>query len=1531
MAHANDKRSVNYNISSAYTIYGEINYAQLKKSVIAVFEKHFLFRCRFQLKDELIFEPQFDLNWFYFFEDYSECSAEEKKLKIAQTMQVEMRYEFDVSLAPLVRVTCIKTAASESILILTMHHLISDGVSFVLFIEDLVDEYFSSHEPMAERRTPQFSDYLINTASAYTAEQFERVVSYWQQQVKQLETLELPYDFSHPKLQQFTGDVYRTVLSETLQSKLKQYSQHQGVTLFMCMLSAYAMLLHRYTGQTHFCVGTPVNLRRKLDARVIGPCINMLPLAFEITSVDTFADSLQKVKLALLTALEHRYIPLDTLVEQLEIPYDASRNPLFQTIFVWQNLANGRFEQEGLCFEPLETHHGFVKLDLEFYVKETNNQLHLYCEYKSSLFSAETIEVMVQQYIDLLKQAVGESITPSLSYAPTPVSCFRAHSVVQLFEEQVLANPTKTCIVYDDALGQQRSLSYDQFNCKVNQLAHSLQTKIDKQSIIAIVFERSLEMMLSIYAISKLGSSYLPIDPSWPIERIKEVLLDASPELILSHNACAHLLDRPFLDVTLNDCDDLNSDNLSPLKALETLPAYVIYTSGSTGKPKGVVNTHFALINRLLWMRDACKVTPNDTILQKTPYSFDVSVWEIFLPLITGSTLIIPPPGSHRDCLWLQQIILQNHVTMLHFVPSMLNAYLADRDPLLKESLRVVICSGEELLVNTVDDFYQIFKQVELYNLYGPTEACIDVTYWQCQANYGRKIPIGKPISNTQIYILDQQLNPVPTLAKGEIYIAGVNLALGYLNQPALTAERFFEHVFADGRCERLYKTGDYGRYTPDGLIVYLGRVDDMIKLNGNRIELAEIEAKLSAHPNVKNAAVIVKASQEPSAVTCLVAFVELVDSKQATNEQVLKTYLSSRLPLYMLCSVITILDQMPQTSSGKIDKKTLQAMKLQWDEALHVDVVTKAEFILHDAWAATLRKDTISRFDNFFKLGGDSIRIMQMLSLLRKQGIRLSVQQVYTCENLSELAKYMVFEQSLENNHMLPPFSLMQRNAHLAHEDAYPLSLLQQAIYYFQQERKYAYHVYATWYLIESKFDLQLLQSAVDQVVNRHPILKSHIDTVNYTEWVQVVLNDVQVKINSFDLSFLDTETAKDYMAIWLQDDQSTPFDWSLSPLLRVSVHQLANQQFYLTLTEPWLDGWSVSIVGQEILTIYAGLLEHKPIILPALSTNYAYYVQQERLAAQDETHKRFWHDYLKDAEPCYLERVEFDTNQRFKTHRQSIVFPEQYLVHIKQIASTLNVSIKHVLLAAHLFLMRFLTGKNEIITGLMSNARPETVGVEQVVGLFLNAVPFRMQVKNQSWANLIKAVYAQESQLMPHRFYPSAQIRQDHANTALFNTLFNFTDFHLYRDVPNTPQFALKDVFGNDQTYYLLTCHFSISFNGQYLKLDLDSNQNCDSIAWLNDMTQCYQTILDLMSTDSESLCQDFYLTYRYPSGLEGEYLPISNDRLIDYFTQHVQNSPHQIAIIEKNQTYTYQDLSIVVANLIQKIARVMPIEQV
>ncbi|MBW4609142.1 MAG: amino acid adenylation domain-containing protein [Hassallia sp. WJT32-NPBG1] len=1016
-----------YNIPTALYLRGKLNITALELTLNEIVRRHEAFRTTFAIvagQPVQVISPTLTLTVPVV--DLQEIPEVDRKTEVLRLVTQEAEQPFDLSQGPLVRATILHLSKLEYVLMLTMHHIVSDGWSAEILIQEVATLYeaFCQGQPSPLPELPiQYADFAVWQRQWLQGDVLKLQLTYWRQQLGgNLPVLQLPTDRPRPEVQTFQGATISFSLPQNLTEALKTVSRNADVTLFMTLLAAFKTLLYRYTGLEDILVGSAIaNRNRHEIERLIGFFVNTLVLRTDLSGDPSFRELLLKVREITLQAYAHQDLPFEYLIEELQPERSLNYNPLFQVMFILQNASTQELHLPDLAVSPLYVEKKTAKFHLSLFMKETPSGLTGVFEYNTDLFAPATISRMLEHFYTLLISIVANpdcrvAQLPILSaveqqlvlqeWNNTQVNYAQNQCLHQLFEVQVDKTPDAIAVVFENEY-----LTYKELNQKANQLAHYLQKLgVGTEVVVGICVERSLEMVVGLLGILKAGGAYVPLDPSYPQERLTFMLENSQTSILLTQQYLLDILPNTTqlicLDSNWQTIAQENIENPLSNVIVDNL-AYVIYTSGSTGKPKAAMNTHWGICNRLLWMQNYCQLTDADRVLQKTPFSFDVSVWEFFLPLLTGARLVVAKPQGHQDSNYLAQLIAEQQITMVHFVPSMLQIFLEEPKIDNCQCLKRVICSGEALPVKLEKLFFNRLN-AELHNLYGPTEAAVDVTYLACRNNSTTAtVPIGRPIANTQIYLLDKHLQSVPLGVAGELYIGGVGVGRGYFNSSDLTAEKFIPNPFSSEPGTRLYRTGDLARYLPDGNIEFLGRIDNQVKVRGFRIEVGEIEARLSEHPNIREAVVVVQ--EDELSEKRLIGYVSAYQEQEFTVTE-LRNFVKEKLPEYMLPSAFVILAALPLTPNGKVDRKSLPTPEILRPklEVAYVVPQTEAESTIASVWQKALNIKKIGIHDNFFELGGHSLLMVRVHSQLCEIfKTELPLLDLFRYPTISSLAEY--------------------------------------------------------------------------------------------------------------------------------------------------------------------------------------------------------------------------------------------------------------------------------------------------------------------------------------------------------------------------------------------------------------------------------------------------------------------------------------------------------------------------------------------
>ncbi len=1328
-----DPGSGAYNLPGAVRLKGTLDLGALEQAFASLVARHETLRTVFRRQaDERLMQVALEPSLAVEHLDFSELAAHEREQAVNDAATRQSLLPFDLENGPLLRVQLLKLAAREHVLLLTLHHIVSDGWSMNVLIDEFIRCY-DAHERNAAPQLPalpiQYSDYALWQRRWLEAGEQARQLDYWRARLgDEHPVLELPTDRPRPFMPSYRGARHNFAIDPQLAAQLRTCAQQHNVTLFMLLLGAFNVLLHRYTGQGDIRVGVPIANRNRTEVEgLIGFFVNTQVLRTELTGQTRVNDLLQGIKEHALGAQAHQELPFERLVEALKVERSLSHTPLFQVMYNHQPVVADIASvstASGLELALVEWQGRTTQFDLTLDTYETSGTLHAALTYASDLFDASSIQRMAGHWLRLLQAMVadGEQRIGELPMLAADEQQVLVHAwnqtarayptergIHHLIEDQVRATPDAPALTFGAA-----TLTYAQLDTRANRLAHALREKgVGPDALVGICVERSLDMVVGLLAILKAGGAYVPLDPEYPRDRLNYMIEDSGIQWLLSQRSLLPVLPVDGIEVIVLDQPDDWLDRYStqpPGVSLHALNlAYVIYTSGSTGQPKGAGNSHRALVNRLCWMQQAYGLEASDAVLQKTPFSFDVSVWEFFWPLMTGARLVVAAPGEHREPARLIETIARQRITTLHFVPSMLQAFIHEPGVQACTHLRRIVCSGEALALDAQLQVFAKLPQAALFNLYGPTEAAIDVTHWTCIDEGADNVPIGRPIANLGTYVLDAQLNPVPAGVSGELYLGGIGLARSYHRRAALTAERFVPSPFDDGT--RLYRTGDRVRQRADGVIEYLGRLDHQVKLRGLRIELGEIEARLMQHPSVREAVVLVQGGKQ------LVAYLVLQDQAPAD----LKTWLLDSLPEYMVPTHMVPLAKLPVTANGKLDRKALPVPDATPQQA-YVAPENALQKALAAIWSDVLGAPQIGLDDNFFELGGDSIISIQVVSRARQAGIRLSPRDLFQYQSIRSLARVATFEQAIVIDQgpitgevMLTPVQ------HGFFEQAIP-----------------ARHHWNQSLLLTPRETLApaRLEAALVQLINHHDALRLRF-VRHRQEWQQTHAEPVTTP------GLWQAHAADDAQLAARCDEAQRSLDLAQGPLLRAALVAMADgsQRLLLVVHHLVVDGVSWRILLEDLQQAY------RNAALPAKTSAYQHWAQQLQAHAHTlDDQLPYWQAQTATADlPC--DNPQGGLQNRLGSQLETRLGAEHTRQLLQDAPAAYRTQVNDLLLTALARVITRWSGQPAALIQLEGHGREDlfdSVDLSRSVGWFTSLFPVRLEAAGEL-SSAIKSVKEQ------------------------------------------------------------------------------------------------------------------------------------------------------------------------------------------
>ncbi|WP_369949891.1 amino acid adenylation domain-containing protein [Serratia marcescens] len=1541
--------SETYHIPLALRLHGRLDRQALQHSLDALYARHESLRSRFITRED---RPQVQIlpanGLPLAFHDLRRHPAQADTLCRQAATQ-----PFDLTQGPLVRAALIRLADEEHLFLLTCHHIVSDGWSTGILLRELGALYGALRRGDADPLPPltlQYPDYAAWQRRYLTPERLAAQAQYWRETlIGAPALLTLPTDRPRPTVQSFSGGEVPIAIDAELTQALRQFSRQHGGTLFMTVLAAWSLVLARMAGQQELVIGTPEANRGRLETEsLVGFFVSTLALRIDLRDDPDLPTLIARIRHTVLTAQENRDLPFEQVVELVNPPRHLGYTPLFQVMLAWQDGSVRDIPLPGLQAELAGLEYSAAKFDLTLDLADTGEGISGTLNFATALFDRATAErygvYLVQalramtlnsprsvSHIDLLPPAEREHLLHGWNRTERDYPLDQ--TLAALFEQQVRRTPHATALVSGT-----ESLSYAQLNARANRLAHALIARgVGPDSRVAVCAERGLNMVTALFGILKAGGAYVPLDPAYPGERLQYILQDADPVLLLADAAGRAALGEPAtpqlaLEAALPET--LSAENPAP-RAQASHLAYVIYTSGSTGKPKGAMNEHRGVVNRLVWMQEAYGLTAADTVLQKTPFGFDVSVWEFFWPLMVGARLVMAKPEGHKDPDYLSRAIEQYGVTTLHFVPSMLQSFLADGQAATRCGQVVrVMCSGEALPATLVAEFYRRLPQAELHNLYGPTEAAVDVTAWHCSREADRvSVPIGRPIANTRIYLLDERGQPVPLGAVGELYIGGVQVARGYLNRPELTAERFLADPFAPGG--RMYRTGDVARYLANGDIEYLGRNDQQVKIRGFRIECGEIEAALATHPAVREAVVDARAVGDDKRLVAWV--VPAADVAEETLAGALRQHVSAALPDYMVPSAWVVVAALPLSPNGKLDRRALPEPQGAQSQAAYEAPQGEHETLLAAIWRELLNVERVGRHDNFFELGGHSLLAVKLMAQLRRAGWGANVQTLFSTPTLSALAQAMSTqgEVDIPENRILPggasitpemlPLATLSQpeiDAVVAQvpggvanvQDIYALSPLQEGIlfHHLLAERGDPYQLSAVL-RFDSRARLDAWLAAMQQVIDRHDILRTAFITQGMSSPVQVVWRKAELALSERRFDPADGPIWRQLAASFdpLQQRQ----DLTCAPLLNFTVTQeedgswCALQQWHHLIG----DHSTLAFMEQEIGEILAGRGAQLGVAQPFRNA-----VAQARLALSEAEHESFFRDMLADISepvlPFGLSDVHGEGRQiacRYQALSSALN------LRLRLQARRLGVSLASLCHLAWAQVLASVSGRDAVVFGTVLLGRLQGgEGAERALGLFINTLPLRLDIDRRGVETAAREAHVRLSGLLAHEHAPLALAQRCSGvspGAPLFSALLNYR--HNNGEAVALPE-GVSLLSAEERTNYPFV--LSVEDGGDSLGVTAQVTETVDAQRVCDYMVQALSSLAQALEQAPETpVCSlavvpeaERELLLHGWNRTERDY-PL-DQTLAALFEQQVRRTPHATALVSGTESLSYAQLN-------------------
>ncbi|MBD2467741.1 non-ribosomal peptide synthetase [Nostoc sp. FACHB-145] len=1327
-----------YNMFKAVRLDGRINIEVLEHSLNEIIRRHEILRTTFSSEEGTpvqIIAPHATMKLAVV--DLQRFSGQAQLQQLQDVATQDQLQPFDLTKGLLLRVTLVQLESESYALLLTMHHIIGDGWSMGVFIKELSSLYrgFLAGDTSSLPELPiQYADFTIWQRQWLQGKALQTQVNYWKQQLADAPPLlELPTDRPRPSVQTFRGWCFSFQLDAELTASLKELSHKSGTTLFMTLMAAYATLLFRYSGQSDILLGTPIASRNQQEIEgLIGFFVNTLVMRTRLKGNPSFSELLIQVRSTCMDAYANQDVPFEQIVEALQIVRSLSHSPLFQVMFALQNAPMEQLETPELAVTPLHLDNVNAKVDLTLQMWEQGNCLQGFWQYNTDLFDEDRIARMSGHLQTLLAGIVAN---PQQSVGTLPLLTERerhqllvewndthlpypdSKCIHEVFEEQVRQTPDAVAVVYED-----ESLTYRELNHRANQLAHYLQTLgVKPEVLVGICVERSLEMIIGILAINKAGGAYVPFDPAYPQERLAYMFQDTGVSVLLIQQQWMGLLPPNSAKVICLDTDQeifaqYSQKNLKTEVTPDKL-THIMYTSGSTGIPKGVCIIHRNVV-RLAKGTNYASLTPQEVFLQLGPLSFDASTLEIWPCLLNGAKLVLMP-SQKPSLAELGEIIQRYQVSILWLTASLFHLMVDERLQDL-QPVRQLMSGGDVLSVAHVQKVVRELKNCQFLNGYGPTENTVFTTCFPITADtqLEKSIPIGRVIGNTQVYILDSNLQPVPVGVWGEMCVGGAGLARGYWNRPELNQQKFIPNPFGHPDADRLYKTGDLVRYLPDGNIEFFSRIDNQVKIRGFRIELAEIEVVITQHPQVRDAVVIAREDKPGS--KNLAAYVIPEGTKPSSSE--LRSFLQEKLPDYMVPASFTIMEALPITPNGKVDRRALPVPEFEFNDSTSlVAPRTDSEKILLQIWQDVLLLKQVCIHDNFFELGGDSIIGIQIIARANQAGLKLTPKQLFQHQTIAQLAAVAVKTTSQEAEQGLVTGIV-------------PLTPIQH--WFFERNLPEPHHFNQSVLLeVPPNIKPELLEKALQKLLYHHDALRLRY-VQQAAQWQQCSVVDYRLSLVIADLSGLTP--AEQTKAIESQADEiQRSLNLTDGPLLRVVLFNLGEfspGRLLVVIHHLAVDGISWRILLEDLSQIYKQLDSGNSIQLPAKTTSFKDWAIRLHNYADDEelrTELDYWLNSMQFAvAPIPLDFPAIASANTVGSSRIVSVSlsVEQTRALLQDVPVAYNTQINDVLLTALVQSFAQWTGYESLLIELEGHGREDLfadVDLSRTVGWFTSIFP--------------------------------------------------------------------------------------------------------------------------------------------------------------------------------------------------------------
>ena len=1536
-----DKNSLAYNQTGVLKVTGELDAEKLKNVFESLIERHECFRMSFSLDSDN--KPvQKVLTDISFTIDHISGSETE-----VESLTQQFIKPFDLSAPPLIRVGLIQASEDTHFILIDMHHIASDGVSLQILMKELTQLYEGENLVPLQTHYKDYAEWFLSDQHQNSVQHQKH---FWAQQFdEEYNIVELPYDFPRPKEKTFKGNVAKFKVSNEEKQKLNEIIKNNDITLFTMLLGVYGILLSKLSGKTKLVIGTLVAGRKHHELEdMIGMFANTLALPISVNHNSSFKLYAQSLHQKLLNCLDNDEYPYEELINDLRVERDPGRNPLFDCVFVLQNIKQETFKIKSADIQEYPLESTTSKFDLTLGAKEEISGMSFELEYSTDLFTKNTVERFISYYKKLLKKIAEnpEVLLSELSLLSeieecntlkindrTDISYPETLTIIDLFESQAAKTPDAVALVYEGD-----SMSYSELDKLSNTLAHELRLHgIGRNSIVGLLVDKNLYTVVGMLGILKSGGCYLPLDTNYPIGRIQYMLDDSRTEIVITDRDHEALLEEtPVKKILLEEIIDNPESvpHVAKINQPEDL-CYIIYTSGTTGNPKGVMVEHRNIVR--LFYNDAFQFNfgENDVWTMFHSHCFDFSVWEMYGALLYGGKVIIIPSYVSRDPSHYLQVLKKHNVTVLNQTPTAFNNLMeeCERKAIELTALRYVIFGGEALVPFKLKSWHEQYPQVKLVNMYGITEVTVHATYREIgKEEIENNISnIGQPIPTTSLYILDENRALVPQGVIGEIYVGGSGISRGYLNKEELTRSRFLDNPYRKG--ERFYRSGDLGRLLENGDVEYLGRIDNQVQLKGFRIELKEIEHHLLQYASIQDAVVIKRDSEEGHPYLCA-----YYTGEEVVEVSSLRAHLGDHLPGYMIPSYFVKLEEFPVTSNNKIAVSQLPSPDNEILGSSYKAPGNELEEQMAAVWAHVLKVSRVGVQDNYFSMGGDSLKAIGLISNINtKLNSSLTIADLYSYQTIEELAEKI---KGTENNNEsariyketeqeLDQFEKMYRAEGKfldSYEAVYPMNGVEKGMVFEYLKSKsdnihdIIYHEQNMYDYPAKNFDFELFKHALDLMLEKHTTLRKIYDLENFAH---IIKKEADPEVNFINISHLDRKGQDAFIENKLHEEKMRMTDLSFSLLWRINIIKVREDYQYLQLDfhHSLFDGWSLSSFVTELSDTYSHLAKDGRYVPAPLQSTYKDQIIGELAAAKNEASIQYWQEELDGYSRFELP----STGAAHLFTCEWFDLGKEFRADLEELALRYNTSFKHLCFAAYVYTMNMLSYEDDLTLGIVTNNRPLTPDGDKLLGCFLNTIPFRTKLpKGLTWGEYISYIEDKLRQLKYHErvpFHKILEITKEPANekNPIFDISFNYIDFRVFTEIQDVDRivkpndFKASDFYMNNNT----SIDFHIYADNKDFKLALTHSTTVFTKEEVEKLSGYFKSILDqFLNGVNEPLEKGKIL----PEVDKIKIQTINNKvevsypetlTIIDLFESQAARTPDAVALVYEGDSMSYSEL--------------------